>query len=155
MGNGSAPGSLIRNILFVKTGRYVSKENISYIKQTAQQLQNDNDEADSNNLSPFDSIMKKCEKQQFDYMALFQYPLIESDPINSIYFTEDNSHSVTSITDLSPEEHESLSNFVCTGRRAQNLALTQKYVIALAWVLPKEQQLFNIVPEVITVDTVH
>ena len=70
-------------------------------------------------------------------MALYQDPLIESDPINSVYCTEDNSHSMTSITDLSPEEQESLSNFVRNGRRALNLALTQKYVIAFAWVLPK------------------
>jgi len=81
--------------------------------------------------------------------------LIESDPINSIYCAEDNSNSVTSITDLSPEEQESLSNFVRTGRRALNLALTQKYIIAFDWVLPKERQLFNLFPEVITVDTVH
>ena len=62
---------------------------------------------------------------------------------------------MTSITDLSPEEQESLSNFVRTDRRALNLALAQKYVIAFAWVLPKERQLFNLFPEVITIDTVH
>ena len=62
---------------------------------------------------------------------------------------------MVSITDLSPAEHESLSTFLVTGQRAQNLDSTQKYVIALAWILPKERQLFNIFPEVITVDTVH
>ena len=59
-------------------------------------------------------------------MALYQDPLIESDPINSIYCAEDNSNSVTSITDLSPEEQEFIFNFVRTGRRAQKLALKQK-----------------------------
>ena len=118
-------------------------------------MQSDNEAADASNLSPFESIMKKCENQQFDYMALFQDPLIESDPINSIYFSEDNSHSVTSSTDLSSEENESLSTFVHTGRRDQNLALTQKYAIALVWVLPKERQLFNLFHEVLTVDTIH
>ena len=84
--------------------------------KTVQQLQQDNDDSESTNLSAFATIMKKCEKQKFDYMALYQDPLIESDPINSIYCTEDNSHSMTSINDLSPEEQESLSNFVRTGR---------------------------------------
>ena len=63
MGNGAASGSLIRNILFVKTGRHVSKQNINYMTKTVQQLQQDNDDSESNNLSGFATIMKKCEKK--------------------------------------------------------------------------------------------
>ena len=39
MGNGAASGSVIRNILFVKTGRHVSKKTINYMTKTVQQLQ--------------------------------------------------------------------------------------------------------------------
>ena len=63
MGNGAASGSVIRNFLFVKTGRHISKENINYMTQTVQQLQQDNDDSESNNLSGFATIMKKCEKK--------------------------------------------------------------------------------------------
>ena len=63
MGNGAASGSIIRNILFVKTGRHVSKQNINYMTKTVEQLRQDNDDSEANNLSGFATIMKKCEKK--------------------------------------------------------------------------------------------
>ena len=64
MGSGYTPGSLIRNIIFVKTERHISKENINYIIRVTHQLHNENEESDSLNLFPFDSILKKCEKNR-------------------------------------------------------------------------------------------
>ena len=38
MANGNASDSTIRDVLFFKTGRYLSQENVKYMKQNTQEL---------------------------------------------------------------------------------------------------------------------
>ena len=55
--------------------------------------------------------------------------------------------------DFSFDEKEQIRVFVNNSRKAFNCQSNQFLMMGIAWVIPKERQLFLLFPEVITVDT--
>ena len=153
MADGSASESIIRNVLFYKTGYFLSRQNINYIKRNTEEMLDNDNLVKSANMSPTDIIVSKCEKKSYDYMILLQDPVHGIMPISQTFSGSTGSKSEDCLTDLSPNEQQSLQDFVIDGRSALKLEEHHKYMIAFAWVSPSEREKFNLFPEVITVDT--
>ena len=153
MAQGSASESIIRNVLFYKTGYFLSRQNINYIKKNTEEMLDNDKLVKTANMSPTDVMVSKCEKKSYDYMILLQDPVHGIMPISHTFSGSTGFKTEDSLTDLPNHEQQSLRDFVIDGRNALKLADHHKYMIAFAWVTPSEREKFNLFPEVITVDT--
>ena len=154
MGDGHASNAIIRNILFLKTGKLVSRSNINYMKKTAHDVSENDKMRDMCNMSPTDIMLRKCQTKGYDYMVLFQDPCHGLLPRTELFSGLDGSKEETCLTGLSHSESKDINNYINTGRLSLRLDCHQKYMMAFAWVSPSERERFNLFPEIITVDTV-
>ena len=154
MNAGNAADSIIRNVLFVKTGQYVSRANINYLKRNAEDLSENDELVNRKNISPSDVILLKAQSKNYDYMVLLQDPLHGILPISQAYSGSSGYTTEDSITDLNQQETSSLQQFILDGRMSLSLKPHHKYMISFSWVTPSEKEKCNLFPEVMTVDTV-
>ena len=61
--NGNADDSIIRNVLFLKTGRYLPSPNVNYMKSYAQELLANNELMNKKDMSSADIMISKCEQK--------------------------------------------------------------------------------------------
>ena len=119
--DGNASECIIRNVLYYKTGFLLSSQNINYIKQNTDEMLDNDRLIKSLNMSPTDVIISKCVKKHYDYMILLQDPVHGILPISQTFSGITQNKSEEGLTDLSPNEKQSLKDFVIDGRSALKL----------------------------------
>ena len=55
---------------------------------------------------------------------------------------------------MNVEERDLLDKYITVGHGGMNLLPEHKYVMGFAWVIPRERRIFNLFPEIMTVNTV-
>ena len=61
--DGVASESIIRNVLYYKTGHFLSPQNINYIKKNTEEMLDNDNFIKSSNVSSTDIMISKCEKK--------------------------------------------------------------------------------------------
>ena len=80
-------------------------------------------------------------------------PLFSSEPTSETYVNNEKEPTIESILDFNQREMDSFKNNVNFGRVPMSLNNDQKYMMAFAWVNPKELFILEAFPEVVMVDT--
>ena len=160
MADGQAPYAQIQNVLFNKTGKLVPRSTIRHITKFHKRLVvNDSDFEDMFNgkkkgeLSATESMMTYCRSKNYNFQLLLNDPLFSSEPTSETYMNNKEEPTIESILDFNKREMDSLKNNVNFGRIAMALNDDQKYMMAFAWINPKELFIMEAFPEVIMVDT--
>ena len=160
MAGGQAPDTQIQNVLFNKTGKFVERSTIWHITKFQKRLIiNDSDfneifsDKDSESLSTVKYIMRYCRSNNYNFQMLLNDPLFSTEPTTETYTNNKEDPIIESILDFNQKEMDSLKNNVNYGRIAMSLKEDQKYMMAFAWVNPKELYLLQVFPEVIMIDT--
>ena len=160
MAGGQAPDAQIQNVLFNKTGKLVERSTIRHITKFQKRLIiNDSDfneifsGKDSESLSTVEYMMRYCRSNNYNFQMLLNDPLFSTDPTTETYTNNKEDPIIESILDFNEKEMDSLKNNVNYGRIAMSLNQDQKYMMAFAWVNPKELYLLQAFPEVIMIDT--
>ena len=154
MSTGSASDSIIRNVLYIKTGSLMTEQNVNWMKQNTKEILENDIQIKEKDISPSDSMIINCERKGYDYMVLCQDPLNGSMPVSQTFSGITGQTSEDNITDLTEQEEKSMHQFIMEGRASLGLLDCHKYMIYFAWVSQSDKENFNLFPEVITVDTV-
>ena len=101
MSDGNAANSMIRNVVFAKTGQYISRTNFNYLKKNSNDIVANNNNIDLTNISPIDAMINKCKEKKYDYMSLFQDPVTGQHPISYSYNSTNNMEQQSSESELS------------------------------------------------------
>ena len=160
MADGQAPDAQIQNVLFNKTGKLVARSTIRHItKYHKRFIVNDSDFEDmfhgkkKGELSATEHMMTYCRSKNYNFQLLLNDPLMSSDPTSETYMNNQEEPTTESILDFNQREMDSLRNNINFGRIAMSLNDNQKYMMAFAWINPKELFILEAFPEVIMVDT--
>ena len=95
-------------------------------------------------------MLHYLDSRSFDYMILLHDPTVSA-VRNDLHMQ--NLPRDTHEIDFSFDEKEQIQEFVNNSRKAFNCQSNQFLMMGIAWVIPKERELFHLFPEVITVDT--
>ena len=88
MGDGMASDSIIRNVIFVRTGQNIAIQKLSYLKKTAHALPSNLDNSKSVTqplLSCTEKMIDHCKVNSYDYIILLHDPAISPSVITSNY----------------------------------------------------------------------
>ena len=61
--NGNAADSIIRNVFFFKTGCYLSRSSVKYMKSNTQELLDNDELMKTKDMSSADIMINKCEEK--------------------------------------------------------------------------------------------
>ena len=99
-----------------------------------------------------DNILDWFTKKKYDHIILYHDSLSKSILSDHIQVSKDIHDMFT--VQYPPSEEQSANQEAVRGRHSLNVSAEQRYLMAFAWVIPEESQMFRLFLEVVTVDVV-
>ena len=146
---------VVRSVLRQRTGKTVTIQACHYLGTLSKDLKRI---AGLDELSSSDRIINFLQEKNYDYITLYNsVPEIEG--VTESELVSDNfisSKALQSNTEfvVPPNEQEDANQYAIDSRTTRNLSKDQNLLVAIAWVIPNEGQLFHMFPETIFVDAV-
>ena len=147
IGEINASSGVSTNLLMLRTGKYLSKQKIRWMTDLCNSLEENNDNKD--NLNSTEKMMRYLDKNNLDYMILY-HDHQEGKLFNQV-ITE---NGYTQTVDLPSTENSICLTFANDTRRVLKVDNDQSLLLGLAWVNPKEVNLFSLFPEVVFCDVI-
>ena len=144
---GDANCGVISNIIFQKTGFMLSRQNCAHIGGLCNELK---DLPDLKTKSTTENMITYLERNNHDFMMLMH------DQVIKVIKSETKMSSGAQVEPMqmtfSRKEKSDVNDFVIQSRNAANCDKVHKLMMGAAWVLRCECRLFEMFPEVLTVD---
>ena len=144
---GDANCGVISNVVFQKTGQMLSRQNCAYIGGLCNELK---DLPDLEAKSSTEIMVSYLEKSNHDFFVLLHDPVVKA--VRSEVNMASGKQVKPAKINFFKNEIEDVKDFVSKSRNAANCTEQQKLMMGFAWVLPCERRLFEMFPEVLTVD---
>ena len=134
------------NLVKHRTGKVIDRSKVRWLSGICDRFQNVHNQANIDSTEKMTSYL--CSKK-YDYMILYHDSEKEM-LFNAVNHNLNLSHQVH----LPPEEHDSCSEFAKECRVNFDVKRSEKLLMGLAWIIPRERHYLNLFPEVIFVDVI-
>ena len=144
---GDANCGVISNVLYQKTGQMLSRQNCAYLGGLCNELK---DLPDLASKSSTEIMIDYLEQSGHEYFVLFHDPVIQA--VRSEAHLLSVKKVKPAIMKFTKSEKNDVKEFVERSRNAANCTDAQELMLGFTWVLPCERRLFEMFPEVLTID---
>ena len=147
--NADASLGVMRNVLHSKTGQLFKTASLFHIRDiccTVSRL-----ESSPRHFNSTERMIHFLEDNKYEYMMLLHCPQMNSIIHQSMSFPF-NDGSTSSVC-LPENEHSDAVSFVTSRRASLSVTEQQQFMMAFAWTIPEEKNIFELFPTVLYVDT--
>ena len=144
---GDANCGVISNVMYEKTGQMLSRQNCAYLGGLCNELK---DLPDLETKSSTEIMIDYLVKSGYEYYVLFHDPVIQA-VRSEAHLLSGKKVKPTTIK-FTKTEKKDVKEFVVRSRNAANCTEEQNLMLGFTWVLPCERRLFEMFPEVLTID---